>query len=134
MVLARIAKTFAASTLACAMVAACSSSVTSSGAWRLVQSGPTSSAVVVEYFHGMCDSLTGATVKSATTSVRITLHIKTPNGACPDALVTTFVRVRLGAPLGSRTVLGECVPARSSLCQPTAHTPSPVGSIAEVGP
>ena len=115
-------------------VSGCSSRPTSEAPWTLVQSSPSASTVVVQYYHGDCDSLKGAKVTRTTRSVHIRLLIKQTASVCDSAGRTTMVRVRLGSALGSRTVEGACHPAPSSLCQPSVPIGVPPQHLPIVGP
>ncbi|MDQ1540245.1 MAG: hypothetical protein QOH29_971 [Actinomycetota bacterium] len=100
---------------------ASSSTISSSAPWALIYSAPSQAVVVVEYFHGHCDSLAGGTVHRTDTSVSIKLTIRSRPGVYDSALVATPVLVRLGGTLDHRVVRGICHPAAGSLCQPSSR-------------
>jgi hypothetical protein len=115
-------------------LAGCSSSSPSdSPAWTLAQSSPSASTVVVQYFYGSCESLSGAAVKRTASSVEITLQSKSAKDACNDALHASYVRVRLGGVLGNRHILGACQPSDHGTCQPVTSAAIPT-NLREVGP
>lgn len=88
--------------------------------WRLVQSSPTESSVVVVYYaDDGCHEASGTSVQANDATVRIAVHLRRFSGNCYVG-GEGFVRVRLGAPLGSRQIVGECTAAE---CQGDAPTP-----------
>jgi hypothetical protein len=76
--------------------------------WTVVRSSPSSPSVAVQYYHGACDSQPRARVASDSTSVHISVSVVERPGPCSDVAVISYARVRLDAPLGTRSVLGSC--------------------------
>jgi hypothetical protein len=101
--------------------------------WRLVQSAPTDSSVVLEYFHGDCDSLSGVSVTTGEQSVRIAVRLTSTVPTCDAAERRDFLRVRLGSPLGNRHIDGECSTPRGCVEDPV-ETPAANASIPVYGP
>ena len=124
-----------AAAIGCAVMIALAGCTSSSESlpWSLAQSSPSASTVVVQYYFGTCDTLTGARVKHTDSTVSITLNAKSHGDACDDALRMSYVRVRLGQPLGNRKIVGACSPGVHQTCQPTRPAAIPTG-LRLIGP
>lgn len=91
--------------------------------WTIIESSPTSSTVLLQYYHGVCDSLTRPFVAPTSQSIHITLRVIQSGVACAGALKVSYVRVRLGGSLGQRTLTGFCRPAANRSCYRTTRYP-----------
>lgn len=115
----RAAAISAAALVAVGSVAGCSerSTRTIDAPWTVARSSSASSTVDVRYYHGDCDTLEGAHVVATRTTVRITVQVTESTGPCDTALRVSYARVRAGATLGNRAVVGSCR-ATDGICSP----------------
>lgn len=74
----------------------------------MVSSAPTSSVVTVVYLHGDCDSLISAQANQSSTEVTFKIKVREHADVCDDAGRENVIRIRLGKPLGNRTISGSC--------------------------
>jgi hypothetical protein len=96
-----------------------------SGAFTLARSSPASSTVDLRFSHGDCDTMPSARVNASNKIVRITVWVKESEGPCDDMGITSYARVRLGAELGNRTLVGSCNVITNRLCSFDGQTKVP---------
>lgn len=101
--------------------------------WTLARSSAASSTVDVKYYHGDCDTLQGAHVDATHTTVRITVQVEESTGPCDTRGLVSYARVRLGARLGNRTVVGSCTAAPGDFCAPEIEV-APPPHLPVIGP
>ena len=105
-----------------------------SAPWTLIASSPAQSTIVIQYFHGDCDRLTRVAVEPVGSTVTVSVHLKSTAVICDGAGKLSLLRVRLGAPLGRRTIRGQCSPADDTRCPLDADAPPVPAHLPEAGP
>lgn len=117
-----------------ALVGGCGHSATVEKApWTVIESSPISSTVLLQYYHGVCDSLARPIVTSTSRSIHITLRVLQRGVSCAGVLKVSYVRVRLGDSLGKRIVTGFCHPEVNRSCYRTDRYPVPK-NVPVIGP
>jgi hypothetical protein len=85
-------------------------------AWVLVASSPDSSTIRVQAGFGGCSTFLRTYLNESARSVSIDVIVHTTDDNCKAILYTKVLDVALQAPLGERTIKGECDGPEGTVC------------------